>query len=260
MWIRVDRTGTARKTAGAYHWTNEGDAVRRAEVRDRLRELIGVRAPGDPMPSERSLSEDLGVSRPTVRAAIDDLARDGLLVRQHGRGTFTSPHKISQEVPSASGQPVPPAEGDWISEVLEFRIASAGARLGRRLQVSPGDDLLSVTRRRIVDGEPMALEEIRLPAALVPGIAAEDFVSGSLYRRLRESYRIDATEAVQTTEPTVTDASESRLLGVPLYSPALLFERTTRDGGGRVIEFTRSVYRGDRYRITSHLRLGPNSG
>ena len=260
MWIRVDRTGTARKTAEAYHWTNEGDAVRRAEVRDRLRELIGVRAPGDPMPSERSLSEDLGVSRPTVRAAIDDLARDGLLVRQHGRGTFTSPHKISQEVPSASGQPVPPAEGDWISEVLEFRIASAGARLGRRLQVSPGDDLLSVTRRRIVDGEPMALEEIRLPAALVPGIAAEDFVSGSLYRRLRERYRIDATEAVQTTEPTVTDASESRLLGVPLYSPALLFERTTRDGGGRVVEFTRSVYRGDRYRITSHLRLGPNSG
>lgn len=234
--------------------------MRRAEVRDRLRELIGVRAPGDPMPSERSLSEDLGVSRPTVRAAIDDLARDGLLVRQHGRGTFTSPHKISQEVPSASGQPVPPAEGDWISEVLEFRIASAGARLGRRLQVSPGDDLLSVTRRRIVDGEPMALEEIRLPAALVPGIAAEDFVSGSLYRRLRERYRIDATEAVQTTEPTVTDAGESRLLGVPLYSPALLFERTTRDGGGRVIEFTRSVYRGDRYRITSHLKLGPNSG
>ena len=65
---------------------------------------------------------------------------------------------------------------------------------------------------------------------------------------------------MQTTEPTVTDADEARLLGVPLYSPALLFERTTRDSGGRVIEFARSVYRGDRYRITSHLRLGPNSG
>jgi GntR family transcriptional regulator len=95
---------------------------------------------------------------------------------------------------------------------------------------------------------------------LVPGIAAEDFVSGSLYRRLRERYRVDATDAVQTTEPTVTDASEARLLGVPPYSPALLFERTTRDDGNRVIEFTRSVYRGDRYRITSRLRLGPNSG
>jgi GntR family transcriptional regulator len=234
--------------------------VRRAEVRDRLRELIGVRAPGDPMPSERSLSEHLGVSRPTVRAAIDDLARDGLLVRQHGRGTFTSPHKISQEVPGASGQPVPPAEGDWVSEVLDFRIESAGARLSQRLRVSPGYDLRYVMRRRIVDGEPMALEEIRLPAALVPGITAEDFEAGSLYRRLRERFGVDPADAVQTTEPTVTDASEARLLGVPLYSPALLFERISRDGAGRVVEFTRSVYRGDRYRITSHLRLGPDSG
>jgi GntR family transcriptional regulator len=212
------------------------------------------------MPSERSLCAHLGVSRPTVRAAIDDLARDGLLVRQHGRGTFTSPHKISQELPSASGQPVPPAEGDWTSEVLVFRTEPAGARLGRRLRISPGDDLLHVLRRRIVDGEPMALEEIRLPAALVPGMAAEDFVAGSLYRRMRERYGVDATDAVQTTEPTVTDAREAQLLGVPLHSPALLFERTTRDGGGRIIEFTRSIYRGDRYRITSHLRLGPNSG
>jgi GntR family transcriptional regulator len=65
---------------------------------------------------------------------------------------------------------------------------------------------------------------------------------------------------VQTTEPTVTDAGEAQLLGVPLHSPALLFERTTRDRGGRVIEFTRSIYRGDRYRITTHLKLGPNSG
>ena len=106
--------------------------MRRAEVRDRLRELIDERAPGDPMPSERSLCEHLGVSRPTVRAAIDDLARDGLLVRQHGRGTFTSPHKISQEIPAAAGEPVPPADGDWISEVLQFRTEAAGARLGQR--------------------------------------------------------------------------------------------------------------------------------
>ena len=234
--------------------------MRRAEVRDRLRELIDARAPGDPMPSERSLSELLRTSRPTVRAALDDLARTGLLVRQHGRGTFTSPHKISQEVPSASGQPIPPAEGDWTSEVLEFRTEPAGARLGRRLQVSPADDLCYIRRRRIVDGEPMAIEKIRLPAALVPGITAAEFVAGSLYRRLRERYGVNATDAVQTVEPTVTDAEESRLLGVPLHSPALLFERTTQDDRGQVVEYTRSIYRGDRYRITSRLRLGPDSG
>lgn len=234
--------------------------MRRAEVRDRLRELIDARAPGDPMPSERSLSDLLRASRPTVRAALDDLARTGLLVRQHGRGTFTSPNKISQEVPATSGMPVPPADGDWTSQVLEMRTEPAGARLGRRLQMSPGDSLVYVRRRRIVDGEPMAIEEIRLPARIVPGIGPEDFVAGRLYHRLREHFAVHPAEAVQTIEPTVTDAGESRLLEVPLHSPALLFERTTQDDHGHIIEFTRSIYRGDRYRITSHLKIGPNSG
>ena len=68
------------------------------------------------------------------------------------------------------------------------------------------------------------------------------------------------TDAVQTTEPTVIDADESALLGVPLHAPALLFERTTKDSTGRIVEYTRSIYRGDRYRITSHLKFDHNSG
>lgn len=233
--------------------------MRRAEVREQLRELIGGHLPGDALPSERILSERLGVSRPTLRAALDDLAADGLVVRRHGQGTFTSPRPIHQVLPTG-GAPVPPADGDWASEVLEYGIASAGARLGRWLQVSPGDEVIRALRRRIVDGSPMALEEIRLPRAIFPGITAADFDHGALYRRLREIHGVTPADAVQTTEPTVTDAGESRLLDVPLHSPALQFERTTRDTRGRTIEFTRSVYRGDRYRITSHLTFGPDSG
>jgi GntR family transcriptional regulator len=186
--------------------------VRRAEVVQRLRELIDSREPGDALPAERLLSEQIGVSRPTLRAAVDELARDGLLVRRHGQGTFTALRKISQEVPGAADEPVPPAEGDWTSEVL------------------------------------------------VDGIAAADFTTGSLYRHLRTRWGVVPADAVQTTEPTVTDATESRLLDVPLHAPALQFERVTRDVGGRVVEFTRSIYRGDRYRITTRLRFGPDSG
>lgn len=233
--------------------------MRRAEVKDRLLELVDVLEPGEPLPSERALCIELGVSRPTVRAAVEELARDGLLVRRHGRGTFAGPRRISQVVPTTS-EPVPPADGDWTSEVLALRTSVAGALLGRRLELSPDDPVVHVLRRRIVDDAPMAVEDIRLPATLVPGIVAEDFLVGSLYRRLRERFGVDAAEAVQTIEPTVTDAGESQLLDVPLHSPALLFERTTRDPAGRVVELTRSVYRGDRYRVTSHLRLGPDSG
>jgi len=106
----------------------------------------------------------------------------------------------------------------------------------------------------------MAIERILVPRDLVPDITTAGFESGSFYEPLRPRYEIVPATAVQIIEPTVTDAGESGLLGVPQHSPALLFERTTRDDGGRVIEYTRSIYRGDRYRITSHLTFDHTSG
>ena len=229
--------------------------MRRTEARDRLLRLIEIRRPGEALPSERSLSETLGVSRPTLRAALEDLARDGLVVREHGRGTFTGTSKISQRLePTPQGDfQVPPAEGSWRSKLVSFDLVPAGARLGRRLEMSPGDQLVSVVRLRLVDDVPMCIEKIRLPAVFVPGISGRDFESGSLYGLLRSRYQVAAREAVQTTEPTVTDSHEAQLLRVPLHAPALLIERTTRDADHAVIEYTRSIYRGDRYRITTRL-------
>ncbi|GAB2601797.1 GntR family transcriptional regulator [Paractinoplanes abujensis] len=219
--------------------------MRRTEVRERLREIVGTVTPGEPLPSERDLSVQLGTSRPTLRIAIEELTREGLLVRRHGRGTFRNLRKISQEVPSSAD--LPPAEGDWRSELLEYAVTTP-------------DDTIRALRLRIVDGAPMALEEIRVPLAVAPGLSEADFTSESLYQRLREVHGVFPAEAVQTTEPTLTTPAQSRLLEVPPHSPALLFERTTRDAAGRVIEHARSVYRGDRYRITQHLRFGPESG
>ncbi|TCO58258.1 GntR family transcriptional regulator [Actinocrispum wychmicini] len=227
--------------------------MKRAEVRERLRTMIRSRQPGDVLPSERNLSEELGVSRPTLRAAMSDLAKDGLLVREHGRGTFTGARDVVHELaPTATGGFTGP-DGTGINRVVRFATEVAGARLGRRMRVSPGTELVHVTRVRVVEGHPMAVERLVLPAELVPDVAPADFETGSLYQLLRMRYEVIASKAMQTTEPTVTDPAESDLLGVPLHAPALLFERTTTDTADRVIEYSRSIYRGDRYRITTHL-------
>jgi GntR family transcriptional regulator len=231
--------------------------MRRGEVRERLREIIGTVTPGDALPSERDLSVRLGTSRPTVRIAIEELTREGLVIRRHGRGTFRNLAKISQEVPAAAD--LPPAEGIWQSELLEYARTTAGSHHAGLLGLSPADELVRVLRRRVVDGIPMALEEIRVPRA-VADLRRSDFVDGSLYQRLRDDHGVVPASAVQTTEPTLITEAEARLLAVPADSPALLFERLTRDEAGRVIEHARSVYRGDRYRITQHLRFGPSSG
>jgi len=139
------------------------------------------------------------------------------------------------------------------SRTLSMETELAGARLGRLLHVSPGEEILVIKRLRLADGETMAIETLHLPERLVPGLEPKDLDKGSLYELLGETYGIQIAEGTQAIEPTVTDAEESAALGVPLHSPAFLFERTSRDDSGRIVEFVQSVYRGDRYRIVTEL-------
>jgi GntR family transcriptional regulator len=222
----------------------------RAQVLD-LIERLGV---GTAIPSERQLSADLGVSRLTVRAALDDLAREGYLVRRRGSGTYVQhPKKISQELTITSFSEDMRRRGMVPgSRTLSMETILAGARLGRSLQVSPSEKILVIKRLRLADGETMAIETLHLPQALVPGLTAED-LTGSFYELLHARYGIEILHGTQAIEPTVTNEEESAALGVPLHSPAFLFERTSLDGQDRTVEFVHSVYRGDRYRIVTEL-------
>ena len=232
-------------------------AVKRERVRDYLMELTESCAPGDPIPSERALCEQLGVSRPTLRSAVDELVTSGLLVREHGRGMFVARAKITQELaPAQDAYRLPQASGSWASRVLEFTTVQAGARVGRKLHISPAAEITYIARLRLVDDEPMAIEYLYVPAALVPGLQPDDMEAGDFYDFLRERHGVRVHEAVQSIEPTVTNEEEARLIGVPVLSPALLFERLTKDTTGRPVEYVHSVYRGDRYRIVSRLALG----
>jgi GntR family transcriptional regulator len=233
---------------------------KRDRVRRHILDVIEKAGPGTSLASERDLAGELGVSRPTIRAAIDELVRSGLLVRQHGRGTFTSPQKITQELSGSTGLAVPPAEGTWISRVVAFAIAPAGWSRASRLGVEPDDEVLRVTRVRLVDGEPIAIERLELPAGLVPGLRPEDMETGNFYQLLRERYGINVTEAVQTLEPSVTNPEQADLLDVPPYFPIMCIERTTLDDTGRTVEYVQSAYRGDRYRITTKLHFDHTSG
>ncbi|MEV7533403.1 MULTISPECIES: GntR family transcriptional regulator [Streptomyces] len=234
-----------------------GAMLKRERVRDAILELIEARRPGDAIPSERVLCARLGVSRPTLRAAVDELVVAGLLVREHGRGMFVAAEKITQELISdRNAFTLPQAGGVWTSRLLEFRTLPAGARVSRKLRVSPAAEILYVARLRLVDGSPMAIEHLHVRADLAPGLTSEELEQGDLYEHLRDHHGVQVSEAVQSIEPTVVTRAEADLLDVPELSPALLFERLTTDSRGRAVEYVHSLYRGDRYRIVSRLTLG----
>ncbi|MBK3629438.1 GntR family transcriptional regulator [Streptomyces sp. MBT49] len=235
-----------------------GAVLKRERVRDAILELVEERGPGDAIPSERALCARLGVSRPTLRAAVDELVVGGVLVREHGRGMFVAAEKITQELVSdRQSFSLPQAAGAWSSRLLEMSTHPAGARVGRKLRISPAAEIHYVVRLRLVDGSPTALEYLHVPADLVPELTSEELEQGDLYEHLRARHAVDVSEAVQSIEPTVVTRAEADLLDVPELSPALLFERLTTDVRGRAVEYVHSLYRGDRYRIVSRLSLGP---
>src|SRR6188472_3681945 len=127
-------------------------APKQSEARERVLGLIEELGIGDAIPSERQLSADLGMSRLTVRAALDDLVRDGYLVRKRGSGTFVSEPKIAQELTMTSFTEDMRRRGMRpTSRTIELKTVAAGARLGRFLNVSPAEPLVVVKRLRLAD-------------------------------------------------------------------------------------------------------------
>jgi GntR family transcriptional regulator len=231
--------------------------TKQSEARERVRDLIEQLSVGDSIPSERQLSQDLGVSRLTVRAALDDLVREGQLVRRRGAGTFVSEPKIAQELTMSSFTDEIRARGMTPgSKTLDLRVVPAGARLGRILHVSPSERIVVAKRLRLADRDPLAIETLHVRESLIPDLSAKDLENGSFYALLRDRYGIAIVGGQQTIEPTVTNEEESGALGVPLHSPAFLFERLTRSET-EVIEFVSSIYRGDRYRLVTELSVRP---
>jgi GntR family transcriptional regulator len=234
--------------------------TKQRETRERVLELIETLEVGQAIPSERQLGADLGVSRLTVRAALDELVREGYLSRRRGAGTFVSEPKVAKGMTMTSFSEDMRERGlEPGSRTLDFRVVPAGARLGRILHVSPSEPVLAVKRLRLADGEPMAIELLHVRQALLPSLTAADLEQASFYELLSHRYGIEIVGGSQAVEPTVTNEEESEVLGVPLHSPALLFERVTRSPDDQVVEFTVSVYRGDRYRLVSELGAGGRS-
>ena len=228
--------------------------TKQSATRQQVLDLIERLGVGNAIPSERQLCADLGVSRLTVRAALDDLAREGYLVRRRGSGTYVQQPKIAQELTMTS-----------FSEDMRRRGMSPGSRTlsldqrARRRPARPPAPRLPVrgnprdqaapARRRRDDGDRDAPPSGGARARPRAGRIS----TGSFYDLLRDRYGVAIASGTQAIEPTVTNEEESEALGVPLHSPAFLFERTSRDEAGRTVEFVHSVYRGDRYRIVTEL-------
>lgn len=213
--------------------------------------------PHDRLPSERDLSSRFDISRMTVRQALLDLARDGTIYTRVGKGTFVSEPKIDQELRTLTSfsQDVRSRGGKPTSQVLEAREAAASPEVAASLRLMPGTPVLILSRLRLADGMPLAIETANLPLALCPNLLSHDFAVESLYQVLRSEYGIEPAQAEQTIEAALAAPREAELLELMPPAAVLRMQRLTRDGDGRPIEHVHSVYRSDRYKFRSILTV-----
>jgi GntR family transcriptional regulator len=241
--------------ASGTHQNGRANGSKHELARYALLDIVDDLGVGAAIQPERRLAADLGISRPTLRAAIEELVREGLLLRRHGSGTYVAEPKIALPLTMTSFSDDMRQRGMRPdSRVLSFTEEAAGAKLGARLKISPVDSTWAIRRLRLADDETMAIEFLHVPRRIAPTLTRRDLEGHSFYDLLQARYGITVAAGTQTIEPTVTNDEEAAVLGVPVHAPAFLFERTSTSDKGEVVEFVRSIYRGDRYRLVTELR------
>jgi GntR family transcriptional regulator len=239
--------------------TSTASETKRELVRRHLEEQIRQDLePHRRLPGERDIADELGVNRLTVRRALDELEREGLIYRVQGAGTFVSVPKVSKSFEFASfSEDMRVRNMVPGSLVTEVTLEAAGVNVGYALGVSPSAQVVHLRRVRTADDVPMCLENSYIPHALVPGL--EGGMHGeSLYETLSHRYGLRPDRADQTILATVLDEASAAQLLVPAFSPAFHVRRTAYDARSRAIEYAESLYRGDRYRYTLSIERSTN--
>lgn len=205
---------------------------------------------GSPVPSERELAEQLCVSRMTVRQAMTTLREEGLIYQKRGKGTFVSPHKLDIHTRSLSGfsDEMQRRGMKPVSKILEMRREDADRDVAEKLNVEIGSRVFRLERLRIADEIPMSVETAFLPAARFAGLEKYDYEKKSLYQILISKYGVNMVSAEEILEAAVCDAQTSKSLGVKKNSPLLIVHRTVFTDENEAVEYTKSIYRADRYR------------
>ena len=212
---------------------------------------------GSRLPAERDLGRTFGVSRATVRQALAELARRGLIRRQQGSGTFVAPAPVATDITgSFSISAALKARGvRLITRLLASGVVEAERPVAQDLGILPGTPVVRIERLRTVESEPLILEVAHLPAGLFPNLEAVDATTRSLYDILGEVYGRTVAAATETIEPVILTTREADLLGVAPNTPALLIRRVTFDQEGTRVESSQALLRGDRSRFLLELKV-----
>lgn len=234
-----------------------GNEATYLELADDVATALGDVGPGVRVVSEHELAAERGVSRPTARAALQELERRFLVRRIRGAGTFTHrrvDYVISPDVAPSASITLQRAQAKFSLHIRQVRQISADADLAEVLQIAAGEQVAEIVRITRLDGVIAALATAHVPLSLAPGIHDHAVDGVSLYRVLCDVYHLDPVRDRSRASLEVPPAHVAAELGVEGRPPMWHLENVNRDRiTGRVTEHTLSWMRADLVRVVFEM-------
>ncbi len=231
-----------------------------ARIQEYIAELIlsGKLAPDTKIQSERDFSDDLGVSRMTVRRALTELVNEGLLERKHGSGTYVAKPKITYESSELANYALAMQRRNIAaaSQLLEFGEVIASRRLAESLQIEIGSPIYRVAMLRFANRVPVILERVFIPCTRCPGLEEWNLEKSSVQDLLTDAYHIPLGRISQTVEAVVAVDTVAQQLRVEEGFPVLMLSRVMYERGAETpVLFSQDFLRGDYARIHTDASL-----
>ena len=220
------------------------------QISEYIRDLIETDElhPGDKLPSEQDLSETFGVSRMTVRKALDILVQEGLLSREQGRGTVVRRRRFKENLMTVTSFDDDMRRQDAVASarVLEIQTVEADERIAKRLQIEPRTATYRISRIRYADDIPIGLQTYYIPCKYAPGLDKEDLTQ-SIQGLLQDHYGHKLVRTQLWLEAMPADEVRATYLEVPVQFPLLNKRVILFNEQGVPVEYLRVLYRSDRY-------------
>jgi len=221
------------------------------QLKELLRSQIldGTYPPETRMPSESELGDLFHVSRITVRQALGDLQKEGLIFKIHGKGTFVAKPKAFQNVSKLQGlaESMSQLGYEVINQLHSVKFINADSRISERLHISEGDKVVEIKRVRLINREPISLEISYLPKDIGEKLQKADLITRDIFLILENDLQLNLGHADLAIDAVLADSELTKALNVEEGSPIMRIERLTHTADGKPIDFEFLYYRGDAF-------------
>jgi GntR family transcriptional regulator len=227
-----------------------------------LREGIrsGTLRPGDPIPPESHLSQKFGVSRTTVRQALSRLVYEGLITRQRGRGSFVTEPRLEHTLPFMSFEEEMQARGAKAAvKFLDLRTEPVGGKAAEALRLPEGTPVTVLERQRLVDGQVVGYEIRYFPREIGEALTPEEIQTQPMVAAVRRIVGRSRARLILRVTASTARRREARTLGTQVGAPVLVRENTWYVDPDRVVQYGKSIYRGDRFQMVVEYSASPVS-